>query len=229
MRFGVTQEFKCSYLAEHNERLLVFAEDSVDMMTYEALMHAGFRRSGEQIYRPHCMSCQACQSIRLPVEQFRPSRSQKRLLNKNKDLRVVVSQESKHDYYDIYEAYINLRHQDGSMYPASRKQYDGFLPSSWLEQYYIEFWLEDRLIGIAVTDSLKMSLSALYTFFLPEFEKRSLGTWAILQQIELAQNLNKPYLYLGYQIDACRKMNYKSNFKPNERFINNRWYLFPSD
>lgn len=228
MKFGITQEFQCSYLPEHNERLLVYAENTANTESYEALIHAGFRRSGEQIYRPHCINCQACQSIRLPVEQFKPSRSQKRLLNKNKDLRVELSQTNKDSYYDIYEAYINLRHQDGSMYPATRAQYDGFLPSSWLEQYYMEFWLEDRLIGIAVTDTLKLSLSALYTFFLPEYENRSLGTWAILQQIELARGLNKPYLYLGYQIDDCRKMNYKSNFKPNERFINNRWYLFPA-
>jgi arginine-tRNA-protein transferase len=227
MKFGITQEFKCSYLPEHNERLLVFAEQTANIETYESLIHAGFRRSGEQIYRPHCMNCQACQSIRLPVEQFRPSRSQKRLLNKNKDLRIELSQQNKDNYYDIYEAYINIRHQDGSMYPATRPQYEGFLPSSWLDQYYMEFWLEDRLIGIAVTDALKLSLSALYTFFLPEFENRSIGTWAILQQIELTKELKKPYLYLGYQIDECRKMNYKSNFKPNERFINDRWFLFP--
>jgi arginine-tRNA-protein transferase len=229
MKFGITQEFACSYLPEHNERLLVFAEESVTTDAYETLIHAGFRRSGEQIYRPHCINCQACQSIRLPVEQFRPSRSQKRLLNKNKDLHISLSNKNKDCYYEIYERYINERHQDGGMYPASHEQYEGFLPSSWLQQYYVEFWLEDRLIGIAVTDELNLSLSALYTFFLPEFESRSLGTWAILKQIELAKQLNKPYLYLGYQIDECRKMSYKSNFKPNERFINNHWCFFPAD
>ncbi|TDF42110.1 arginyltransferase [Alteromonadaceae bacterium M269] len=229
MKFGITQEFACSYLPENKERLLVFAEDEPNEKVYEALMHAGFRRSGEQIYRPHCLNCQACQSIRIPVDIFKPSKSQKRIINKNKDLRIELSRQNKDAYYDIYQDYINQRHSDGSMYPATEEQYRGFLPGSWLEQYYMEFWLDDCLIGVAVTDELKDSLSALYTFFIPEFENRSLGTWAILKQIELAKDLQKQYLYLGYQIDECRKMNYKSKFKPNERFIDNTWYRSLTD
>jgi arginine-tRNA-protein transferase len=111
------------------------------------------------------------------------------------------------------------------MYPASLEQYQGFVLSPWNNALFIELYAKDELIGVAVTDNLASSLSALYTFFKPEELQRSLGTFAILQQIELAKSLNKPFLYLGYQIDTCQKMSYKQNFLPHERFFDDKWQL----
>lgn len=226
MKFGLTQQFSCSYLPEENEQLLVFVDEhGTQLPHYDLLINSGFRRSGEQIYRPHCPTCQACQSIRIPVQQFKPSKSQKRILNKNCDLSVLVSHEDNDAYYPLYETYINERHTDGSMYPASYQQYLGFIKSQWMQPTFLEMYLDQDLVGVAVTDELSDAFSALYTFFLPSLANRSIGTYAILKQIELAQDRNKPYLYLGYQVDDCQKMNYKSNFLPHERFFNNKWQL----
>lgn len=225
MKFGISQSFACSYLSDEQETLLIYAEESDHSTYYEMLMGAGFRRSGTQIYRPHCASCHACQAIRIPVNNFTPSRSQKRILNRNSDIKVVLSEEDKAHYYPLYENYINSRHQDGSMYPATPEQYASFAHGQWLNPLYVELHLEGELIGIAVTDPLEKALSAVYTFFKPSLAQRSLGTFAVLQQIAIAKRLNKQHLYLGYQIDRCQKMQYKRNFLPHERFIGQKWQL----
>lgn len=226
MKFGLTQQFTCSYLEGQKEQLLVFVdEQGPHIDQYELLISSGFRRSGEQIYRPNCPNCQACQSIRIPVQDFTPSKSQKRVLTKNRDLSISVNKEDRDEYYPLYEQYINQRHSDGSMYPASYQQYLGFIRSEWAKPLFVEIYKAEELIGIAVTDELRHGFSALYTFFLPSEAERSLGTFAILKQIELAKDHNKPYVYLGYQVDDCQKMNYKSNFMPHERFFDNNWQL----
>jgi arginine-tRNA-protein transferase len=231
MKFGITAPFTCSYLPNQDERLLVFVSDTQPtIVEYDFLIAAGFRRSGTQVYRPHCASCNACESIRLPVNLFQASKSQKRIMKRNQDLTIRISHSDKIEYYPLYESYINQRHDDGSMYPATPEQYQGFILSPWNNALFIEFYATDEqaneeLIGVAVTDNLASSLSALYTFFKPEERQRSLGTYAILQQIELAKSLNKPFLYLGYQIDTCQKMSYKQNFLPHERFFSDKWQL----
>lgn len=227
MKFGLTQKFECSYLPEQKEQLLVYVEEHQAVAAhYELLIESGFRRSGEQIYRPHCPNCTACQSIRIPVEHFKPSKSQKRVFNRNQDLLVEVSKQDKPEYFLLYEEYINQRHYEGSMYPATHQQYDSFINCNWSSPLFFEFYFEGELIGVAVTDELHLAFSALYTFFKPDLQKRSLGTFAILRQIEYAKQQNKQYLYLGYQVDACSKMNYKRNFYPHERFLSNKWYYF---
>ncbi len=226
MKFGVTMPSPCSYLPEQQEQLLIYVNDNKPSINdYDLLINAGFRRSGTQVYRPHCSACHACESIRIPVAKFRASKSQKRLLKRNQDLTVKVSKHNQDYYYPLYETYINQRHADGSMYPASQEQYNGFILNPWHKALFIEMYAQDELIAVAVTDLLPSSLSALYTFFKPSEEKRSLGSFAILQQIALAQSINKAYLYLGYQIDACQKMAYKQNFLPHERFLDDKWQL----
>jgi arginyl-tRNA--protein-N-Asp/Glu arginylyltransferase len=226
MKFGITAPFTCSYLPEQDESLLIFMSDSDPTITeYDFLIGAGFRRSGTQVYRPHCEACKACESIRLPVDIFTASKSQKRIMKRNQDLTIHISDNDKPEYYPLYESYVNQRHADGSMYPATKEQYQGFILSPWNNALFIEIYATNELIGVAVTDNLASSLSALYTFFKPDQQQRSLGNFAILQQIELAKSLNKPFLYLGYQIDTCQKMSYKQNFLPHERFFDDKWQL----
>jgi arginine-tRNA-protein transferase len=231
MKFGISTPFTCSYLPEQDEQLLVLMSDTEPTIAeYELLISNGFRRSGKQVYRPHCELCNACESIRLPVDIFKASKSQKRIIKRNQDLTILISNSDKPEYYPLYESYINQRHTDGSMYPATKEQYQGFILSPWNNALFIEIYAtdehaNDELIGVAVTDNLTSSLSALYTFFKPDQQQRSLGSFAILQQIELAKSLDKPFLYLGYQIDTCQKMSYKQNFLPHERFFDDKWQL----
>ncbi len=224
LRIGLTPEHGCSYLPDEAEQLMVLLDDKHrNPVGYENLLVAGFRRSGNDLYRPHCQGCSACHSLRIPVRQFTASRSQKRIQHNNRDIRLVLSTQDKPEYCDLFARYIHERHHDGSMFPATRNQYDGFLLCDWLTPYFLEFRLNQQLLALAITDPLPHSLSAMYTFFDPAFAERSLGTLAILAQLELAQRMNRQWLYLGYQVDACRKMKYKTKFHPHELLCGHEW------
>lgn len=224
LRVGITPAHTCSYLPDQDEQLIVLLDDSYrNAPGYETLLQAGFRRSGNDIYRPHCAQCSACQSLRIKAAEFQPNRNQKRVLNKNRDLRWQLNDTDKPAYYALYERYISQRHADGSMYPPGYNQYKQFLFADWLNPVFIEFYHAERLIAVAVTDVLADSLSAMYTVYDPEYESRSLGTYAILIQLELTLHMHRTYLYLGYQVDNCRKMNYKSAYLPHERLENKVW------
>lgn len=232
MKFGITQSFSCSYLPDEQEQLLVYAENNdFQAWRYSQLIQAGFRRSGEQIYRPHCPACHACKSVRIPVHDFAPSRSQKRLLKNNKGFSVKLVDKTKSTYYPLYERYITERHADGSMYPPSKTQFDNFVLCEWMTTHYLEAYDGDKLIAVAVTDIVDANehmgaLSALYTFFDPDYSSASLGTWMILMQIKQAKDLGHRYVYLGYYVDGCKKMSYKHKFWPFEQFSDNEWHLF---
>jgi len=226
-KFGITTSFECNYLPKEKERLLVASDTRLHNSEHYAwLMSQGFRRSGEQIYRPHCLNCTACQSLRVIVDEFAPSRSQKRLLKKNQNFICKISEQVKDSYYPLYETYINTVHKDGSMCPANYQQFTSFINSDICEQIFIEIWHDNKLISVAVTDLLTNALSAVYTFYSPLYKNNALGIYSILEQIEIANELDKAYLYLGYQIDACSKMDYKDRYFPFEKLINNKWQLF---
>ncbi len=226
-QFGLTKHFPCSYLPDQQEQLLVAVDEKLhETAQYEWLMNNGFRRSGEQLYRPHCAPCHACHSIRVPVADFKPSTNQRKLLRKNSQLKIIYNrQPNLIDYFPLYEQYINTLHRDGSMYPADYIQFKQFIPCKFCPQIYLEMWQDNQLVSVAVTDELQHSLSAIYTFYHPAMRQQSLGMFSILQQIALALLLHKDYVYLGYQIDACQKMNYKTKFYPHHRLIENQWFL----
>lgn len=223
-QFGITQPFACNYLPDKEERLLVAVDERLhNTKQYSWLMANGFRRSGDQVYRPHCINCSACKSIRVISQQFTLSKSQKRLLKKNKSYAVKVSEESKDIYYTLYEHYVNTIHHDGSMFPANKAQYETFTKSNVTKQIFIETWDNDILISVAVTDVLVDSLSAVYTFYHPDYRAKGLGVFSILNQIKLTNDYKKEFLYLGYQIDSCQKMNYKNKYFPYQELIENSW------
>ena len=232
---GISKVFPCNYLPEQEERLLIAVDERLhNAESYSWLMSEGFRRSGDQSYRPHCPSCNACQSLRVLTGKFIPSKSQKRSLKRNNDFIIKKSFELKANYYPLFELYINTLHADGSMYPASYQQFESFLSSTLTKQLFIETWAsatddndleEDTLICIAVTDVLSNALSAVYTFYHPDYKANGLGIFSILTQLRLSKEMSLPYLYLGYQIDDCKKMNYKDRYFPFERFIDGEWHL----
>ena len=199
-RIGLSQPFECSYLPNRQEQLLVILDPSCYSSTkFESLLALGFRRSGNQIYRPHCPICSACSSVRVLADEFMPTKSQKRKLNKAKNrFEVKYSQVEREQYYPLYSKYISLRHQDGSMYPPDKSQFQSFLFCSWLTITFIELWDQDNLVAVAVTDCMDNAISAIYTFFDPDYEHFSLGTVMILQQLKFAKLQQKQFVYLGY-------------------------------
>ncbi|MEO6698083.1 MAG: arginyltransferase [Paraperlucidibaca sp.] len=225
--FFTTAAHACSYLADR-QAITLFADPEADMtaVIYSQLSDLGFRRSGNYVYRPQCQGCKACVSVRIPVAQFRPRREQRRCWQRNQDLTVTpVPVAWSEEHYALYARYISTRHRDGDMFPPSPRQYREFLTSEWSDTSLVEFRLDGQLLAIAVTDTLAEGLSAVYTFYDPEIRARSLGSFAILWQIEACRAKGLSSLYLGYWVRHAQRMRYKTQFRPLELLIENEWLL----
>ena len=219
---------KCSYLPERQSNTL-FAdpEADMDMASYSEMLRFGFRRSGRIVYSPRCEYCKQCVSVRVPVTTFAPRRNQRRVAKLNTDIEMRERQpEFDPEHFRLYRRYTQARHEDGDMASASPEEYLSFLSAPWCDTLFLEFWLKQRLVGVAVTDIVENGLSAVYTFFDPYFSARSPGTFAILRQIDLARTLGLEHLYLGYWIRDSQKMAYKINFRPIELWRAGRWERF---
>lgn len=225
LKFYATQPHSCSYLPdEQATTLFLDPSQPMDVNVYADLSEMGFRRSGDHLYRPHCQRCSACVPARIPTAGFTPSRQQRRILKRNPDVQVTcATPRFTEEYFDLYQRYIEQRHADGDMFPSSRDQFSTFLVRDLPFSRFYEFRLEGKLVAVAVTDVLPNGLSAVYTFYEPTEERRSLGRLAILWQIEEARRLNLDAVYLGYWIKNCQKMNYKTQYRPIELLINQRW------
>ncbi len=220
---GLTHETPCSYLKDQMERVAIAVDPQLHSSEhYEMLLSNGFRRSGSTIYRPYCAHCSACQSVRIPVTQFTPSRNQKRVWNKARHLRWEIKDEMDKSWYEIYAGYINARHRDGSMFPPNKEEFYQFSKNHWLTTKYLHIYDNERLVAIAITDVTPHTASAFYTFYDPDYPV-SLGTLGVLLQIAFCREQNKDWLYLGYQIDECPAMNYKVRFQRHQRLVNQRW------
>lgn len=225
LKLFATQPHPCSYIdGEQATTVFVDPEAKIDLTLYSQLSLLGFRRSGGHLYRPQCSNCQACMSCRIPVSLFKANRSQRRCWQKNQDIQITPTERiDTLEHYTLYSRYIESRHQDGDMYPPSEEQYKAFLTSEWGSTRYLEFRLDGELIGVSVCDHLDDGLSAVYTFYNADLSERSLGKFAILAQIHRAKEMGLSYVYLGYWIKQCEKMNYKTDYRPLELLVNRRW------
>ena len=223
----ITTESPCSYLPKELSRsAFVDQQILITPPLYTALLQNGFRRSGEEVYRPYCQACNACIPVRVPVKQFAPNKLQKRVLKKNRDIRQEWLKPPFTDtHYALYASYLEARHQDGGMYPPSREQFDRFLSSSWSNTMALSLFLDEKLVGMMITDLTLDGVSAVYSFFEPELAARSLGIYMVLQLFEEAKRLGLPYCYLGYYIKNCQKMSYKNQYQPMEAFIERQWQI----
>jgi len=225
LSFYATPEHDCSYL-DDKQAITLFADPhaELDNHIYSTLSQYGFRRSGKHIYRPSCPTCSACIPIRIPVNEFKAKRIHKRTWKANQDLEVtILSAEFHQEHHQLYNKYIQSRHPDGGMNDPDPDKYIEFLTSEWSITRFIEFRLKDTLVAVAVLDQLEDGFSAVYTFFDPGLTQRSLGTLGILWSIEFTRETGLEWLYLGYLIRECPKMSYKTQFQPQQSFIQGKW------
>ena len=220
-----TQPHPCGYYSDRVARSVVIDPSSPYLaQVYPDAIDRGFRRSCQQIYRPNCPSCNACTPSRIVVADFKPDRSQRRCLARNVDLNVSLAPaRQSEEHFALYSHYLNSRHGDGPMANPNQQEFDDFLIGTWSDTLFLEIREDDRLLAVAVTDVLPQGLSAVYTFYTPDAPKRSLGTFAILQQIAAASQRGLPFVYLGYWLDGHPKMDYKRRFSGLEVLRDGRW------
>ena len=231
LKFFATPPHDCSYL-EGRKATTLFVDPAaeVDNTMYSALSGLGFRRSGRHVYRPHCADCNACVPVRIPSAAFRPRRSQQRIWRRNRDLEIRIAEPGlTEENYALYARYIEARHADGDMHPPSPEQFSSFLLCEWSETRFVEFREGRELVAVAVTDQVRDGLSAIYTFYAPDRPQRSLGVFGVLWQLRRARETGLPFVYLGYWIKQCQKMSYKTDYRPLEMFVGERWVRIASD
>ncbi|WP_158527180.1 arginyltransferase [Pelagibaculum spongiae] len=230
IRLYLSSEQTCNYLEQEESRsLFVDPAIKINSSLISQLSQNGFRRNGSLLYRPHCNHCNKCMSCRVICRDFKPSNSQKKILRKAKllDWKLVPMKFTQEHYY-LYQKYIEARHIDGDMYPASEQQYQSFLICGDIPQLLLEIRTsEGLLICGAAVDCLDDGFSAVYSYFDPDFSQLSLGKLIILRLIEHCQSSQLAYVYLGYWIENCRKMAYKKNYPPMEFFNRKQWISEP--
>lgn len=226
IQFYLTASYPCSYLDHKDARSQVASPSyAVDSRVYSQLIRMGFRRSGLFTYRPCCDNCEACIPIRVLVDQFVPTRSQKRTALKHRDLAIKLIRPSfKQEHYALFMRYQAQRHPDGGMNQDSTEQYSQFLLRSQVDSYLVEFSdpKTQQIKAVMLIDETDDGISAVYTFYEPE-NQSSYGTFAILWAIEFTKKHQLPYLYLGYWIADSKKMNYKKSFFPSEVYRHDQW------
>ncbi|MCB1606825.1 MAG: arginyltransferase [Xanthomonadales bacterium] len=227
VRLFQTLDHRCGYYPDRLARNLVIDPLAPNLAgVYDHALARGFRRAGGHVYRPHCRGCQACIPCRIRIADFHPSRAQRRVAKRNRDLQARWRKAGfTPTHFALYQRYIAARHAGGGMDNPEPDDYSRFLLSPWSRTHYLELWLDAQLVAVAVTDSGPQGLSAVYTFFEPEMADRSLGTQAILSQIHACRERGLEHLYLGYWITGHPKMAYKAGFRPLETLVDGQWQV----
>jgi arginine-tRNA-protein transferase len=235
-QFYLTAPSPCPYLPGQEERKVfthLVGERASELN--DLLTHGGFRRSQSIAYRPACESCRACVSVRVVAADFLPTRSMRRILDRNCDLvgemRAAVPTS---EQYSVFRSYLDARNRDGGMADMSVLDFSLMIEDSHVETRIVEYRQRGpdsaingrgsgQLLAVALTDVLSDGLSMVYSFFDSEEAARSLGTFMILDHIARARELALPYVYLGYWVRGSRKMDYKARFLPQQRLTPDGW------
>jgi arginine-tRNA-protein transferase len=230
-QFFLTPGGPCPYLPGRVERK-VFARlaGPFSQQLNEALTHSGFRRSQMIAYRPACDGCSACVSVRIVVNEFAPSRGQRRVFKRNDDLvRGEVRAEATREQFALLRTYLDSRHAGGGMSDMGLFDYVAMVEETPVNTHLVEYRKKRKdgrpgtLMGCALTDVLRDGLSMVYSFYHPGEISRSLGTHMILDHLEEAKRRGLPYVYLGYWIKGSPKMDYKAKFTPLEALRPEGW------
>ena len=241
-QFFLTAPSPCPYVEGQFERKVFthLVGDKAPEMN-DLLTQGGFRRSQNIAYRPACESCRACVSVRILAQEFETSRSMRRVLERNSDLVGAVHEaEPSTEQYSLFRRYLDARHKRGGMSDMTVLDYAMMVEDSHVDTKVIEYrrrgpdtFITGRgtgeLIAVALTDKMSDGLSMVYSYYDPEMEDRSLGTFMILDHIQRAIAGGLPHVYLGYWVNGSRKMNCKVRFQPQEHLGSRGWTRFGAE
>ncbi|HLK23182.1 MAG TPA: arginyltransferase [Caulobacteraceae bacterium] len=233
LRFFLTAPSPCPYLPDRFERK-VFAHLPLSdgAAINDALTQVGFRRSQNIAYRPACEGCDACVSARIPTTDYPYSRSERRVMDRNRDLaRNLVEAEATMEQFDLLRRYLLARHAEGGMADMTWGDYVAMVEDTSARTHLIEYRApsNDRgpgdLVAGVLVDVLSDGLSLVYSFYAPDMARRSLGSFIILDHVSQAVQAGLPYVYLGYWVQGSAKMAYKARFNPIEVLRPGGWAL----
>jgi len=235
-QFYLTAPQPCAYLGGREERkVFTTLQGATASSVNNALSLKGFRRSQSVIYRPACVGCSACMSIRIPVEHFAPSRTHRRILRRNADVnRRPCDAWATESQFRLFRRYLDSRHAGGGMADMDAFDFASMIDETPINSTVIEYTVEDpetgsqQLVAACLSDVLGDGLSMVYSFFDPSVGERGLGTYMILDHVRMAREMGQSHVYLGYWVAGSPKMDYKTNFRPFELCDGANWRRFES-
>jgi len=194
--------------------------DELDMR-----LAAGDRRQGVVLYRTECPDCTACIPLRIDVPNFVPSRTHRRILRRgDRTLKIEIGPPTLDDrrvaLYNRHKLQRGLGDENGLI---DRDGYLAFLVETCCDSFEMRFFRESELVGVAIVDRGNTSLSAMYCYYEPDLKSLSIGTYAILKQLEICRHRNMRFLYLGLYVEGSPTMAYKARFYPHQQRHDGRW------
>ncbi|WP_345985925.1 arginyltransferase [Sulfurimonas sp. HSL-1656] len=211
-------EEKCAYLPGQEQTTHYKIISHCSPAYCDHLIRRGWRRFGEMFFRPICSNCSACESIKIDVNAYRFSRSEKRVLRKNEDLTVMIRRPGmsrRHlELFSAYHRYMHHRRGWDEQPVTPRNYYSSFVHGYNDFGYEVLYFDRERLIGVDLIDILPSGISSIYFYYDPEYADRSLGKYSLLQQISLAKERGLPWIYLGYYVEGCQSLMYKRDYTP---------------
>ena len=227
----------CPYLPEQTARMPLYVPKVIrDAADTDRRLAEGQRRAGEFVYETDCPSCRACIPIRLDVNAYQPNRSQRRALSRgDRQLEMTIGElAADQQRVDLFNKHRQMRNLGKEGDQIDLEDYKWGFVRSCFESFELAFWdtpkngkdnsrSESKLVMVAICDRGETSMSAVYTYYDPEIVGFSLGTYGIMKQVQYCKQNDLRFLYLGFFIERCRAMNYKSRFRPNQQLIDGRW------
>ncbi len=221
----ISPEDKCPYLDDRLEKHEYFFADHIKSEEMDFLLTKGWRKFGQFLFRPSCDNCSKCVPLRVDVESFKPSKSQKRVIKKNQDITVKHGPlKYQPGHFEIFKKH-SLKRFDKNDITNEKDFIQTFYINSGTG-YLSEFFLGEQLVAFGILDRTTKGLSSVYFVFDTDFQKRSLGNFGAIKEIEVAQALGLEYYYLGYWIRENQSMNYKASYHPHELYdwATKDWY-----
>lgn len=223
--FYLSNTEPCPYLSNRDEKKIFLIMSDINKSNeYEFLIKNGFRRSHNILYNQVCSNCNLCRSIRINVKKFTLSKSNKRILNKNKNLFIKkLSESPTEEQFLLFKKYLKFKHYDSEMNEMNFDDYCKMFNAPGIITKVYEYYYQDELVGCVISDFLEGALSMVYSFYSDSFLKNSFGKYIIIDHFRLAKEANKKYVYLGYWVEGSSKMDYKNSFNSSEVLIDNIW------
>jgi len=213
-----TLDYDCAYLEGRKVRMRYKYVSISNKEFNSAVIQRGWRRFGNYYFYPICEGCSECKSLRIDVESFKPSKSKRKAINRNKDTKIIIQKPTvTTNHIDLYNKYHEWKaKKDGWRYrPITYSEYyENFVEGAYNFGKEVLYYRDNKLVGVDLIDILEDGISSIYFFYDPSYARLSLGVYSLIKQIEIAKFLEKKWIYLGYWVDGCKAFAYKTNFKP---------------
>lgn len=213
-----TTEEACAYLDNAKQTTQYKIIDNCSIDNCESLIQRGWRRFGNMFFRPICADCQSCESLKIDVENYVFSKSERRVQRKNTHTKMHIQQPTlTQEHLELFEKYHNfMKHKRGWKHESAtpRHYYMSFVHGHGDFGYEVLYYVEDKLVGVDLIDILPNGISSIYFYYDPDFTQFSLGTYSMLQQVQMAKDNKLPWIYMGYYVEGCQSLEYKSRYKP---------------